>query len=69
MTRKQLHVLAGELAFAAGCICDSLQEKIEDGLISDELKGVSTEEVSEQLAKWLRKLPGDAWDTRLRIRN
>jgi hypothetical protein len=69
MTRKQKHALAGELAFAAGCLCDDLENKIADGLMAEELRGVPVAEISEQLARWLMKLPGDEWDTRLRIRN
>jgi hypothetical protein len=57
MTKQQKEQLAGLLISQAGNLVEFWAEQGVDGL--------DKQEAAEQLAKWLSKLPGTEWDTRL----
>jgi len=63
MTNKQKEELAGALISRAGELIDDWAREVDT--YHPELKGVSSAEAAEQLAKWLKHLPGNVWDVRL----
>lgn len=64
MTRIQKQVLAGLILDHAGNIVEFFGES---DTLGKELKdaGVTPQEVAEVLGKWLHRLPGKTWDSRL----
>ncbi|HRH47071.1 MAG TPA: hypothetical protein PKY82_35825 [Pyrinomonadaceae bacterium] len=60
LTNKQKEALAFQVMSAAGNI-------VEFGTYQDstELADVNPEIIKEQLAKWMKMLPGNVWDLRL----
>lgn len=64
MTRMQKQVLAGLILDHAGNIVEFFGES---DTLGKELKdaGVTSQEVAEVLGKWLHRLPGKSWDSRL----
>jgi hypothetical protein len=63
MTREQKRKLAQILLARAGDIAEFWGSMEHHGELQGE---ISAEEVSEQLGIWLRHLPGDDWDLRLK---
>lgn len=61
LTREQQACVARALVDAAGTIVEFCHERFEGTSVED----VPATLVAEQLARWLRRLPGDVWDTRL----
>lgn len=59
LTRKQKEALAFKLLIHAGDIVEYW------GTGTDEMEGVTSEQVAAQLAVWLKGLPGTVWDNRL----
>lgn len=56
MTRSEKAALAAMLIDAAGTLVEFWGESR-----PDELADVSADEAAVEFARWLRKLPGDAW--------
>lgn len=62
MTREQKSALAFLAMSRVADIIEFWHEIVND---YPELRDVDPREAKEVLASWMRKLPGDAWDTRL----
>ena len=63
MTNKDKKLLASALLHQAGNLIDVYQDK--SGYHSD-IEHLDVEEVREQLCIWLKNIPFDYWDTRLK---
>ena len=66
MTKEQKALLAYEIMDAA---VNRIVTNNENDLWPDELKTLSPEEISQQIAKWLDRLPGHLWHTSLPSRS
>lgn len=62
MTNKDKQLLARALIIQAANLLDVYQES--SGYWSD-IEHINRDEAANQLAQWLKYLPGDGWDSRL----
>lgn len=65
LTRNQKNELARKVIMRAADIIEFWGEMHNDLPDDSSLRGVSTDDVREQIAVWMNALPGDAWDRRL----
>lgn len=66
LTRGQKRLLAAALIDKAGTLIEYWHEQVESGYHADLTDaGIDRESAAEQLAKWLRRLPGDSWHASL----
>lgn len=62
LTREQKSLVAAEVIRAAGTLIEFWDERFQGDV------PCTAAEAAEQISRWLSRLPGDAWDTRLDIR-
>ncbi|MGX1133199.1 hypothetical protein RKD49_005389 [Streptomyces glaucescens] len=62
MTNEQKRAVAAELILAAGSLIENWTERFES---RGEQPPCDAAEAAELFGRWLAKLPGEAWDTRL----
>jgi hypothetical protein len=65
LTREQKNALAAGVLSRAADIVEFFDEMVDDGSLPEALAGADREAVAVQLATWLQRLPGEAWDMRL----
>lgn len=63
MTNKDKQLLASVLISAAANVVENM--RCDQFAYMEEIKHLDPDAAAMQLAKWLKNLPGDVWDTRL----
>jgi|WetSurMetagenome_2_1015567.scaffolds.fasta_scaffold15171_3 hypothetical protein len=64
VTADQRRSVAAKLIIHAGHLIEHWDEMT---FGDPELCGVTSQEASELIGRWLHRLPGDQWDTRLKM--
>lgn len=59
LTQRQKRIIAGELIQCAGTLIEFWEERFDND------PPCTADEAAHQVATWLKRLPGDAWDNRL----
>lgn len=64
LTNRQKSELAAALLMQAGNLVE-FRDHYLDGDAYEGLRKASSEDIAAQLSTWLKRLPGDYWDSRL----
>lgn len=65
MNNEQKSRLAGVVMGQVGALFENWDERVEAGGLLSNVADIDPVEARLQISRWMTKLPGDQWDTRL----